>query len=322
VKRRDFLGVVLACAACNARGAVAAAGQAEDFDLLWRAIQREYGAFDAARRARWRRARERLRPLAVRAPGAEPFATILQACVDELRDDNVSLAGAAVPAARRIPYELDLWPRWQGGLAAIEAVRTFSDADVAGLRAGMTVTRVQGVPIDRAVREKLDGDSASVADMEWALRRILAGPRIGVQRIEVREGSRLVSILVERSVPIASTAPPILGRRMGDERDIGYMRVRLGASDPDLVAHFEGALGHLSGTRAMILDLRESAGPSPRETTQAILERLARPDARSTLLVLVDRWTAGEGERLASGLERAAGARLVGTPTAGLNRDM
>ena len=39
-------------------------------------------------------------------------------------------------------------------------------------------------------------------------------------------------------------------------------------------------------------------------------------------LVLVDRWTAGEGESLAVGLEAAAGATLVGTGMAGLRGDV
>jgi carboxyl-terminal processing protease len=38
-------------------------------------------------------------------------------------------------------------------------------------------------------------------------------------------------------------------------------------------------------------------------------------------VVLVDRWTAAEGESLAVGLEAAAGATLVGTPMAGLRGD-
>jgi len=40
------------------------------------------------------------------------------------------------------------------------------------------------------------------------------------------------------------------------------------------------------------------------------------------LVVLVDRWTAGEGEALAAGLAAVANARLVGTPMAGLRGEM
>jgi carboxyl-terminal processing protease len=322
VKRRAFLGASLAAATWSARAALESRGHAGDFDIAWRAIENDYAYFDGANRARWRKARERLRPAAARAPTPQLFAAQLQALVDTLRDDHVTLSGRAVPAARRIPYELDVWPRWLRGQVAIEAVKTYSDADVAGLHAGMNVTRVQDVPVERALREKLAGESAGAADIEWALRRILAGPRVGVQRMEVREGARIVSIDIERNAPASSTAPPILGRRMGEERDIGYIRVRLGAGDPDLVAHFDGALGHMSDTRALILDLRETAGPAPRDTARAILARLARPDAKAPLVVLVDRWTAGEGEQLALELASSAQARIVGTQTAGLRGEL
>ena len=93
--------------------------------------------------------------------------------------------------------------------------------------------------------------------------------------------------------------------------------------------------------RALIVDLRETAGPSPRETTRAILAGLA--DARTSLVVLVDRWTVGddfriadgggeggghpvdqadEGEQLAIALASAARARIVGTQTAGLRGEL
>jgi carboxyl-terminal processing protease len=42
------------------------------------------------------------------------------------------------------------------------------------------------------------------------------------------------------------------------------------------------------------------------------------PAYRAPLVVLVDRWTAGEGEALAMGLAAAAKARLIGTSMAGL----
>ena len=58
---------------------------------------------------------------------------------------------------------------------------------MAGLHAGQSITRIQSVPIEKAVREKLGGVPANVADIEWALRRLVAGPRNGVQSLEVSD---------------------------------------------------------------------------------------------------------------------------------------
>ena len=53
------------------------------------------------------------------------------------------------------------------------------------------------------------------------------------------------------------------------------------------------------------------------DTVAARGQRYARP-----VLVLVDRWTAGEGEALAAGLAAVARARIVGTPMAGLRGEL
>jgi carboxyl-terminal processing protease len=110
-------------------------------------------------------------------------------------------------------------------------------------------------------------------------------------------------------------------------------------------------MNYLRDTRAMILDLRDMAGPfddaaRARATTLVILGRFARrtlpwqsresrtgerhvdsvdplPQAYAApLVVLVDRWTAGEGEALAAGLQAVAGARLAGTRMAGLRGEL
>ena len=343
MKRRAFLGAAFATAAWNAGGAVAR-GPAEDFDALWRAIDEDYAYFDGASRARWRRARERLRAQASRIQPAE-LGALLETAIGQLRDDHVTLVPAGDRTARRIPYELDIWPRWRAGAAVVESVRTFGDADVAGLHAGQLITHVQGVPVEAALRRKLGDGVAQVPDMEWALRRVLAGPRTGTQRLQVRDGARAAIVDVERTAPGPSTTPALLARRMGDERDIGYIRVRVGAADGAFVSHFDAAMSHMAGTRGLIVDLRDVAGPGPRETTLAILSRFARePSAwqvrqvgrrRETdvvrpegtayaapIAVLVDRWTAGEAEALAAGLESVARARIVGTQMAGLRGEL
>jgi carboxyl-terminal processing protease len=104
----------------------------------------------------------------------------------------------------------------------------------------------------------------------------------------------------------------------------------------------------MAGTRALILDLRDTAGPGSRNETRGILAHFARPDVPwqlvetrskprqpayinlerpgpaypSPIAVLVNRWTAGEGESLAAGIAALSGARLVGTPMAGLRGEL
>jgi len=346
VKRRGFLGTALALGASRAIGAPPARRGAADFDAMWSAIDQDYAYFDEASRARWHALREHGRQQAARSSSDEALAESLERAIAGLRDDHVTIAGISRPAARRIPYDLDIWPRWRGGVATIEAVRTFGDADVAGLHAGQSITRIQDVPVEAIVREKLGRSPGNVADIEWALRHAIAGPRVGIQKLEVREADRVAVVPVERTKPAPTTAPAFLARRMGmSERDIGYIRVRMGAGE-DLARQFAGAFVHLGPTRALIMDLRESAGPGDRQTTLAILSRFAktpspwqvrqpRNAAKVTdvvepagtpyigrVAVLVDRWTAGEAEALAAGLVAVARAQIVGTPMSGLRGEV
>jgi len=226
----------------------------------------------------------------------------------------------------------------------VDAVRTFSAADVAELRPGHVIARVEGVPVERAIGE-LAGRASTPRERDWALQHVLAGPRSGIQRIERREGDRLVALRIERGAAPAN-GPALLGRRMGEERDIGYLRVRIGAAGDRFAEHFDAALQYLKDTRGLILDLRENAAPGSREVTLAVLSRFVtaqapwqvrerRGHARVTdtvaprgeaygapVVVLVDRWTAGEGEALAAGMVAVAHARIIGTRTAGLRGEL
>jgi len=186
----------------------------------------------------------------------------------------------------------------------------------------------------RAVRKRLGAPSADARALDWALRQVLAGPRTGVQRLGVRPGTDQgqtgvrpgsdpgLVLVVERTALTRGNAPPVLARRVGEERDVGYLRVRVGTGDAAVVEQFDAALGFLKDTRALILDLRETLGPGSRAETQALLSRFEGTAYRAPVVILVDRWTAGEGEALAAGVKAATGARMVGTAMAGLRGEL
>ena len=311
-----------------------------DFDAVWRAIDREY-AYHGESHASWKRAREAWRPRA-RTTSRADLAAALEGLLSTLHDENVAAVGAG---PRTVPEESDVWARWRDGAAVIEAVRIFGDGDVAGLKPGDIVLSVDGVAIERAVDERLRGASPGAAARDWALRRILSGPRVGQMRLEVASKGRRRLAVVERRATAPATAQAVLARRVGDARDLGYLRLKGPLDDPKLVAEFDTALDALAGTRGLLLDLREVTGRAPsHEVTVAILGRFVRAPApwqrrdgakRATdvaaprasayeapVAVLVDRWTAGEGEALAAGLLAVARARLVGTPMAGLRGEL
>ena len=322
----------------------AAHEQAEDFDAFWHALDEGYAYFGPERGA-WKVARDKWRPRAMGAATRSDFIAALEGAIAELRDDHIRLSERSDRGARRVPYETDIWARWKDGVAYVEAVRPFGDADVAGLRPGLVVSEVDGVPIEQAVRHRLDGGIATPRARDWALRHVLAGPRTGPQRITMIDAGKPRHLVLERTEPRPGGAP-VFGRRMGDDRDIGYLRVRYGVDNAKVVDRFDAVLNSLDDTRALIVDIRDPPGPGDRDVTQALLARFATSEVawqarepgtsgrgvdvvgprgkayRAPVLVLVDHWTAGESEALAAGLRVVAGASILGTRMAGLRGDL
>jgi len=315
-----------------------------DFDLLWRSVERDYPYFEG-RRGAWSLARKAWRPRAGRAQSRDDLARALEGLLAELRDDNAMLVDRVAGSPRRVPAETDIRAAWRSGAAVVTDVRTFGDADVAGIRPGDVVASIDGTGVERAMRG-LVGTAEGAAARDWALRHVLAGPREGTMRLALSGAGGRRTVEVERRDPRPPNGPAVIARRIGVERDLGYLRIKVALDDGRLVPAFDDALDSLRGTRALILDLREVSGGAGHQATEAILGRFTttraawqkrRPrqgreevdsvDARASawrepVVVLVDRWTAGEGEALAAGMAAVAHARLVGTPMAGLHGEL
>jgi C-terminal processing protease CtpA/Prc len=147
---------VLAVLSAGAAGPAAPAGpdqRAADFDTLWRAIDTSYAYFDGeAAREAWKRSRATWRARARNAATQRAFIAALEGALDTLHEPHATLSQRTPESARRIPAETDVWARWKDGAARVEAVRIYGDADMAGLRPGDVVMRVQGVDVEQAVR--------------------------------------------------------------------------------------------------------------------------------------------------------------------------
>lgn len=347
--RRRFLRDALALVAAGPGLAGAAAGPpagTRDFDALWAAIDRDYAYLE--RGHDWHGVRERWRPRAAQALTRETLVAALEGALAELNDEHVTLDAHLPGSARPVPMATDLWAHWVGKDAVVAAVRASSVADVAGAVPGMRVLAIQGTPVDHAVRKLLRRSrQAEPRARDWALRRLLAGPWTGVLALDVEIGGRARRLEIAREDAPPAGTPPLIARRIGEDRALAYLRVKDNLGEPGLVQHFDAALQQMRASRGLILDLRETQSGGSPEVAKALLGRFvtaespwivrvprAGPGATDApaervvprgpfayagrTLVLVDRWTAGEAESLAVGLEAAARATLVGTPMAGL----
>jgi len=352
--RRGVFGVVLwaSCWAISAGRLLAAEAPplpeqyVADFDELWKGLE-DYAYFDK-RAVDWARVREIHRPHAAGARSREDFIAVLEGLLEELYDHHATLGTNTAHSPRLVPTGTDLWAEWSGGRAVIAAVRPGSDAEKAGLRAGMTFTSVNGTPVEQAVQGRLGGGLTRVdpAARDWALRVLLAGRHDEELRLQV-EGIAGEIRLGRRPEP----PPPT--RRLEATRPaagIGLIRLANSLGDDGLIADFDAALLELRDTRGLVLDLRDTPSGGNTTVARAIMSRFVEAEApyqrhsipaeerqygvkrtwveivsprgpfayRAPVVVLVSHWTGSMGEGLAIGMDAACAATVVGTRMAGL----
>jgi C-terminal processing protease CtpA/Prc len=319
----------------------------QDFDYLWSQLRDNYAYFDK-KETDWARVREVYRPKAAEVRDRREFVTFLERVLDELYDPHTHLKINTSRSTRLIPTGLDVWAEWRGGKAVITQLRKGFSAEQAGLRVGMEITSVNGVPVGEAVRDRLGVSLRSVNDdaRGWALRALLAGTRATRRVIEAGGGSGAKSVF-KLDLPEHTTVDNYqAGQKVRWEilrGEIGYVRINdLGSNAT--VAEFDDALGRLKRTRGLIIDLRATPSGGNTSVAEPIMGRLVerrmpyqkgapvRGDTwtrevsprggwtyKAPVVVLVGRWTASMGEGVAIGLDGMQRATVVGTRMAGLN---
>src|SRR4051812_39312659 len=145
----------------------------EDFDALWNFVHENYAYFEL-KRTDWDKAREIFRPQAVNATDKRALVGVLERLLDQLYDPHAHLGTNTPTSPRLIPSGTDLWAEWRGAQAIITSVRHDSEAEHVGLRAGMEIRRINGVPVANAIRQRMPVTltTRDPAAEDWALRAV------------------------------------------------------------------------------------------------------------------------------------------------------
>jgi len=285
------------------------------------------------------------------------YVGVLEALLDNLYDSHATLKANTAHSPRLVPSGLDLWAEWRGATAVVTAVRPGFSADQAGIRPGMIVTMVNGVPIGQAAAARLGPAvrrPAPADALAWGLLSALAGRHDVPRRLRVRDASGYeddvaLDLAQHRRVDDAGPEPLVESRRIitaGTTSTISLMfgSIRLNAlGDLASVPAFDSALAKLRDTRGLILDLRNTPGGGSTDVAEPILGRLIARAAgyqrvlprhdpgyarivrrrgpwhyAAPIVVLVGRWTGSMGEGMAIGLDGMHRAVVIGTRMAGL----
>jgi len=317
-----------------------------DTDALWLAVRDRY-AYLNDKAVDWQRARATYDGLADTASSRRALVGILERMLDELYDAHATVRVNTAHSFRIVPSGADLWAEWRGGKAIVTSVRPGFAAEEAGIRPGMRVLAINGIPIDQAHSARFGAALTQPNDQvrQWALLSALAGrhdtPR--VLRIQTTTGE-VHDVVVDspgrNEVDANENLPPVEWRTI--DGSIGYVRLNA-LGDEHTVTAFDSALASLRGTNGLILDLRNTAGGGNTSVAEPILGRLIsreegyqgviqRGDSAyvrrvrtrgpwtytNPVVALVSRWTGSMGEGMAIGLDAMHRATVVGTPMAGL----
>jgi len=346
---RVLLLVLMACLCCS--NVTAQQSPAEpftaDFDTMWAELRDGYAYFDT-KETDWNKVREWYRPKSTEIKSRSEFVTLLERVLDELYDPHTTLNTNLNTSPRLVPTGLDLWAEWIQGRAVVTQLRSGFSAEQAGLKVGMEIVSINGLPIKEAVAHRLPHSLKRINKdvRNWALRAVLAGTHDQLRVIEARNQRGVVAVY-RLDLPAQTTVdhyeyiPKVEWKLLPE--GIGYIKIN-DLISAEMVSQFDAALEGVRASRGLILDLRDIPRGGDTDVAEAILGRfIDRPMGyqqvvplhqpayikevaprgewtyKAPMVALVNRWTGSMGEGMAIGLDGMNRATVVGTRMAGLN---
>jgi carboxyl-terminal processing protease len=308
------------------------------FDQVWRAVYDNY--YDKQFRGiDWRLQREIYRPQAEAARSSAELYRVLRQMLGKLGDAHTRIYSPEDGFDRHRPAgtSVGVLVRRVEGKAVVIWVEPGSEAARQGIRPGFTVSRVDGLPVEKALERIRDeiGESSTLTALELqSYDKLFAGPRdTPVAATFIDTEGRLRSVtLVRRFVEFQRR---VVVRKLPYK--IGY--IELTGFGPEIEKEFELAMQEMQGTRGLILDLRNNGGGFVTTVTQIasyflpedtnlgeFIARQGRATPRQTqrlrmmyrepMVVLVSARSASGSEIFAAAMQERKRALVVGaTPT-------
>lgn len=327
---------------------------ADDFTEFWTDVHDNYAYFDK-KQTDWNLVKSVYLPQAEKAKNRDELITVFENAVKELYDDHFNLNVNLKSSNRMVPSGLDYWAEFRDNKVIVTEVRQGFSAYNAGIRAGIEIVSVNGIPMEEAVR-KSAGKCLKSVDIDarnYYLRQLLAGNYITGRVVEIRENG------VNRTITPDSQSGnladgheyPNPGEFRILEGNIGYFRFNNSLGQTDVIRFFDSAMLTMKDTKAMIIDLRETPGGGNSTVARAIMGRfitaempyqkhvlpneeketgirrswleLVTPRGPFTykmpVAVLAGHWTGSMGEGIVIGFDALKRATIIGTKMAGLN---
>ena len=235
-------------------------GRQVAFDYVWQTIDRRY--FDSRfNGVDWTAVGVRYRPLAMKARYDDEFWNILNQMTGELHDSHTRVEAPKDVKLRnhRQSVSLGIDMNRIEGRIAVTHVRPDSDAWWAGIRPGMEIKAIDGMPAEDRYRPVLDAEreqSTLWAKERHAFRTLLDGEPDSVLAFEfVRADGTPLFVPLTRKV-VNGGGPVATSRRLPS----GYGYIRFSSFAMSLRGQVLDAIDQHRRLPGMIIDLRNNGG--------------------------------------------------------------
>jgi len=351
IGRQFPAGEPTTAASADQPAALSAEQRAAAFDFIWETVDRRY--YDARMNGvDWAKVRERYRPRALAAVTDEGFWDELDRMAGELKDSHTRVESPRRVEARKKneAVTLGLGLTWIGDDLVVSSVNTSADAWWAGVRPGMTVTRIDDLApkaaYERLLSETRDSSSSRARHLAaiGRLNRGDAGTTVNFS-LKRADGSEFTATLKRSRIanpPSASsrTLPSGFGyirfsnfvASLSETVLRGFRETR---SAPGLIIDLRGnGGGSLGMTRDLVSELFRERTLLSRQITRdgkpitvgfGLLDLIkleydapGRPDAYTgPVVVLINEGSGSASEYLAATLQALRRATIVGQTSCG-----
>lgn len=336
----------------------------EDFEFFWQSIKDDYCYFDK-KQTDWEKVKEIYTPQIDSLKTTGEFITFLESVFNELYDHHASLNANTKNSYRLVPSSADIWAEFIEDKPLVTQVRKNFGADKTGIKPGMEIIAVNDIPVIEALEKILpksfetgDIETSEIEAKNYALRLLVSGNHITPRKLTLKSDGMVMDffpdepgMLLENISYETKVESDII------DNNIGYIKINNCLFDNELIPLFDRVMNAMNGTRALILDLRETPSGGNTTIARAILGWFTEKDEffqkheltaeeRQTgikrswmeivspregkfydkpLVVLADHWTGSVGEGIIIGFDALSktdsGSKIsvMGTKLAGLN---
>jgi C-terminal processing protease CtpA/Prc len=310
----------------------------EDFNFFWQTVNDNYCYFEK-KHIDWNRVKEIYSPRIDTVSSRASFVSVMENVLYELYDHHCGLRTNNPYSRRLVPTGVDIWAEYEGERPLVREVRKGFGAEKAGIRAGMEVVAVNGIPV-----------TVNTESKSFALRLALAGDHLTKRKITLKQGDKATDFYPDKDSMMLENVHYPAWVESATFGEIGYIKVNNFLFDNAIIPLFDSVLNGLLQKKSLILDLRETPSGGNTTVARAILGRFITKEQfyqkhelyaeekatgikrsweeivsprgityTGKLVVIADHWNGSIGEGITIAFDGMKRATIIGTELARLN---